>query len=294
MVKPPPFEIKVTYDLKYGGTIIAPMMAAKGYTFTGWDSEVVSNMGTENLVYTAQWTKNPDTAYRVEYYVQDVDGKYKLKHLYEGMGFTGEEISADTLRNLPIDGETTAEQKYVEENGVVFENLTVNGLAKETAVVEGSGKSIIKINYKREKYKISFSYGYDTGDGEQSSSQESYYGDHIHSPEKMQRTGYTFIGWSIDGVNVVEPENKMGTGDVAYTALWKANTYTVKFDKNHDAATGEMEQMQFAYDEGQNLHENAFVLDGYDFLGWTTRKGTGVEYEELQHHLQQSRRTDKY
>ena len=74
---------KITYDLKYGGTIIAPMMAAKGYTFTGWDSEVVSNMGTENLVYTAQWTKNPDTAYRVEYYVQDVDGKYKLKHLYE-------------------------------------------------------------------------------------------------------------------------------------------------------------------------------------------------------------------
>ena len=270
---------KVTYDLKYGGTIIAPMMAAKGYTFTGWDSEVASSMGTENLVYTAQWTKNPDTAYRVEYYVQDIDGKYKLKHLHEGMGFTGEEISADTLRNLPIDGETTAEQKYVEENGVVFENLTVNGLAKETAVVEGSGKSIIKINYKREKYKISFSYGYDTGDGEQSSSQESYYGDHIHSPEKMQRTGYTFIGWSTDGVNVVEPDNKMGTGDVAYTALWKANTYTVQFDKNHDAATGEMEQMQFAYDERQNLHENAFVLDGYDFLGWTTRKGTGVEYE---------------
>ncbi len=271
---------KVTFHLKYGGTIIAPMMAAKGYTFTGWDSEVVSNMGTEDIVYTAQWTKNPDTAYRVEYYVQDIDGKYKLKHLYEGMGFTGDEISADTLRNLPIDGEMTAEQKFVEENGVVFENLTVGGLAKETAVVEGSGKTIIKINYKREKYKVSFSYGYDTGDGEASSSQESYYGDRVHSPEKMQRTGYTFAGWTIDGVNVVEPDSKMGTGDVTYTALWQPNTYTVKFDKNQDAAAGEMTQMQFIYDQGQTLSGNAFVLDGYDFIGWTTRKGTEAEYTD--------------
>lgn len=271
---------KVTFHLKYGGTIIAPMMAAKGYTFTGWDSEVVSNMGTEDIVYTAQWSKNPDTAYRVEYYVQDIDGKYKLKHLYEGMGFTGDEISADTLRNLPIDGEMTAEQKFVEENGVVFENLTVGGLAKETAAVEGSGKTIIKINYKREKYKVSFSYGYDTGGGENSSSQESYYGDRVHSPEKMQRSGYTFAGWTIDGVNVVEPDSKMGTGDVTYTALWQPNTYTVKFDNNQDAAAGEMAQMQFTYDEGQNLIGNAFVLDGYDFIGWTTRKGTEAEYAD--------------
>ena len=39
------------------------MMAAKGYTFTGWDQQVQSAMGTEDLTYTARWSKNKDTAY---------------------------------------------------------------------------------------------------------------------------------------------------------------------------------------------------------------------------------------
>lgn len=48
----------VVYDLKYGGKVMAPMMAVNGYTFTGWDKEVVSVMGTEDVIYTAQWSKN--------------------------------------------------------------------------------------------------------------------------------------------------------------------------------------------------------------------------------------------
>ena len=89
------------------------MMAVKGYTFRGWDQEVVSTMGTENLYYTAQWTKDADTAYRVEYYVQGCDGRYMLQHIYEGLGFTKDEIAAETLRDLVIEGETTAEQNYL-------------------------------------------------------------------------------------------------------------------------------------------------------------------------------------
>ena len=156
----------VTYELKYGGRILAPMMAVKGYTFRGWDQEVANTMGTENLYYTAQWTKNPDTAYRVEYYVQGLDGNYKLQHLYEGLGFTKDEIVAETLRNLTVEDGITAEQKYAVENGTVFENMTVNGIACDTAVVEGSGKTVIKINYKRVKHQVTFAEGYDSGSGE--------------------------------------------------------------------------------------------------------------------------------
>ena len=102
-------------------------MAEKGYTFLGWDKEVISTMGTEDVVYTAQWAKNPDTEYRIEYYVQQVDGRYALKALVEGTGFTGDTLSVETLRNLVVDEENglSADEKFISENAFEFENMTV-------------------------------------------------------------------------------------------------------------------------------------------------------------------------
>lgn len=88
---------------------MAPMMAANGYTFTGWDKEVVPVMGTEDVVYTAQWSKNADTPYRVEYYVEDLDGSYRLQYLSEGTGFTGDTFSAEELRYRIVDGTSSAD-----------------------------------------------------------------------------------------------------------------------------------------------------------------------------------------
>lgn len=268
----------VTYELKYGGRILAPMMAVKGYTFRGWDQEVANTMGTENLYYTAQWTKNPDTAYRVEYYVQGLDGNYKLQHLYEGLGFTKDEIVAETLRNLTVEDGITAERKYAVENGTVFENMTVNGIACDTAVVEGSGKTVIKINYKRVKHQVTFAEGYDSGSGEKTTSQEVLYGERVNVPDKLSRKGYTFTGWTIDGENIVTPSDKMGTEDVIYRALWKPNVYTIKYEKNKDTATGEMPSTKHTYDVEQQLAENAFSADGYTFEGWATKQDIKAQY----------------
>ena len=271
---------EISYELKYGGTVIAPLMAVKGYTFNGWDQEVVPYMGTEDIVYTAQWTRNPDTAYRVEYYIQGTDGKYKLQHIYEGMGFTEDELTAESLRNLTIEDEMTADQKFAVENGVTFENMTVNGIAEDTAVIGGSGKTVIKLHYKREKHSVTFAYGYNVGETERTSTQEAYYGERLHIPENPSRTGYTFAGWSIDGETVVEPKKKMGTGDVTYKALWTANTYQVKFNKNNSAASGKMSAMTFTYDVEQDLAENTFSADGYEFAGWATQKNGGMVYRD--------------
>ena len=270
----------VSYELKYGGKILAPMMAVKGYTFRGWDQEVVGTMGTENLYYTAQWTKDADTAYRVEYYVQGFDGRYKLQNIYEGLGFTKDEITAETLRDLVIEDETTAEQKFAVENGITFENMTVNGIACNTAVIEGSGKTVIKINYKREKHQVTFADGYDSGSGEKTTTQEALYGERVNIPNKMDRTGYTFAGWSVDGENTVTPSDKMSTEDIVYRALWTPNSYTLKFEKNNGTASGEMNPATFIYDSEQNLPANTFEADGYSFVGWSTSNTGKMQYED--------------
>ncbi|MBR3952005.1 MAG: InlB B-repeat-containing protein [Oscillospiraceae bacterium] len=269
----------ISYDLKYGAKIAAPQMAAKGYTFTGWDKEVVPFMGTENVTYTAQWKKNPDTAYRVEYYVQQVDGRYTLQHLIEAEGFTGDTLTAKELRSLVVDGENnlTADEKYIAKDAFEFDKMTVKGMSCETAEIDGSGKTIIKINYKRIAHHVTFDFGYN----DKSVSNEVCYEGAIPVP-KAERTGYEFLGWSIDGETIVEPEEKMGLSDLEYVALWEAHTYTVKFDKNSEDATGNMEDIVLTYDKEEALPENAFELENYEFEGWGTHSDGAVEFKDAE------------
>ena len=267
----------VTYNLKYGARISAPQMAEKGYTFKGWDKEVVPTMGTEDAVYTAQWEKNPDTEYRVEYYVQQVDGRYVLQYLEEKTGFTGDAVSYEELRSAVVDSENglTADEKFISENAFEFDKMTVKGMSCETAEISGSGKTVIKINYKRAVHTVTFDYGYD----DISVSNEVCYEGAIPVPT-AERTGYDFKGWSVDGETIVEPEEKMGLEDLSYAAIWEAHTYTVKFDKNSNSATGSMEDIALAYDEEKVLPENAFELENYEFAGWGTHSDGAVEFDD--------------
>ena len=267
----------VTYELKYGARISAPQMAAKGYTFTGWDKEVISTMGTEDVTYTAQWTKNPDTEYRIEYYVQQADGRYTLQYLIEDKGFTGDILAVEDLRNRIVDLENnlTADEKYIAENAFEFDSMTVKGLACENAEIDGSGKTIIKINYKRIPHTVTFDFGYD----DKVVANEVLFEGAIPVPN-AERTGYEFIGWSLDGETIVTPEEKMGLEDLEYVAVWEAHTYTVKFDKNSTDATGSMSDIVLTYDEEKALPENAFKLENYEFDGWSTHSDGAVEFAD--------------
>lgn len=273
----------VVYELKYGGRIMAPQMAAKGYTFAGWTMDGESTvtpearMGAGDLTYTALWTKNPDTSYRVEYYVQQTDGRYKLQHLTEDAAFTGTELNPADLRAVVVDGTLTADEKYTLEDGIVFECMTVRGVQCESALVEGNGKTVIKINYKRLQHNLTFDFGHTDA---QPVSKSLYYNEAINVPVNVTRTGYTFAGWSINGETAVQPAAAMGTQDVTYTALWTANRYTVSFDKNNDYAQGTMPVMNFVYDEEQVLHANAFTRTHYALAGWAVQPGGGIVHAD--------------
>ena len=59
--------------------------------------------------------------------------------------------------------------------------------------------------------------------------------------------------------------------------------YKIKFDKNHDDATGTMEDMTLKYNEEKNLTANAFERYSYEFAGWNTEPdGSGTSYEDKQ------------
>jgi len=90
----------------------------------------------------------------------------------------------------------------------------------------------------------------------------------------LSRAGYSFAGWS-DGSTTYQPGESylMGLVDVTLTALWSANTLTVRFDPTNGSAV---------MDETVRTDESlgaptAPTLAGYRFIGWYTSAVGGTE-----------------
>ena len=96
-------------------------------------------------------------------------------------------------------------------------------------------------------------------------------------------TGYHLVfsatAGTIDGSTLTMPAEA-----VTVSATVPANSYTVHFNKNHNDATGTMDDQAFTYDEAQNLTANAFTgPTGYVFNGWNTQAdGNGTSYTNQQ------------
>lgn len=105
-------------------------------------------------------------------------------------------------------------------------------------------------------------------------------GDQYKNLPLPTRTGYDFAGWwtlasggvQIDMTSVVD-ENI-----TTLYANWTPHTYTIHFDPN--GGTGSMSDMMMTYDVTTSLTANAFVKDGWTFIGWATSIGGGVEHVE--------------
>ena len=92
------------------------------------------------------------------------------------------------------------------------------------------------------------------------------------SSTKPTRTGYTFLGWSTSRTATTATYSASGSFTIdAYTtlyAVWKANTYSVKYNAN--GGSGTMANSSHTYNTSKALTTNSFTRDGYTFLGWST------------------------
>ena len=103
----------------------------------------------------------------------------------------------------------------------------------------------------------------------------------------FSRTGYTFKGWSTTKGGSIKYENNgyvrnltpVKDATVTLYAVWEANTYTVKFDKNSSEATGSVGSVVCTYDKDCTLPANNFTRVGATFDGWAVTSSTAVQYK---------------
>lgn len=109
------------------------------------------------------------------------------------------------------------------------------------------------INRKEPLFKVTF----DTDGGEEVEPLYVRKGDIIEEPEKVDKKGYTFLGWDYDFSQPIQ-------NDIIIEAIFEANEYTVTFDSNG----GELSEktLQVVYDSQIVLPVPSKL--GYEFKGW--------------------------
>ena len=315
-----PKKVMVSFDKQYGsdGTssitatyketmknITAPTRA--GYTFQGYYSEK-NGQGTKyydasgnNLRYCdfyerttlyAYWNANP---YKVNYDANKPDT-----------------ASGSVKGSMGRSNHTYGTESPLSENKYTLEGWTFTGWATtpKGSVSYADGANVTKLttelNGKVTLYAVweanTYTVEYDGNKpgttknnvtGNTTDSLHTYDRLSALSTNKYALEGYTFSGWAItksgaviykDGEKVTNLTAEAG-GKVTIYAVWKANTYTVKYNGNKPGTTknnvtGTTSDSSHTYDSLSALSTNKYALEGYTFSGWTTPKSGAVIYKD--------------
>ena len=216
-------------SVEEGNYVIAPTETIEkhGYTFTGWDYDF-SEPITGNITITASWTPHTDTAYKVEYYFENLDGQYLIDNTKT------ENKTATSGSPVSIDVQEVAE--------VV--GFTVNEyMSKLSGEVNGNGSLVLKVYYQRKTGRVYLES--DTENvGYLSSDKYSYKYGATATITASTYGGYTFVGWYDENGEQVTSELsytfEMPAENVTYTAKWEIATEMKNFEFTSTATTCEI------------------------------------------------------
>jgi uncharacterized repeat protein (TIGR02543 family) len=182
-----------------------------GYTFAGWSPARAATV-TANVTYTAQWSANANTAYRVEFYYQSRAGgawPATATSSVNRTGTTGASVSVAAADKTPDSTHTTG---WVYTGDAYGSNVLSSTLA-------GNGSTVLKVYFKAQ-YTVTYAPGVQGTFASVATSNLDYNATTPAAPSSTPgNAGWTFTGWSPARAASV-------TADQTYTALWSANANT--------------------------------------------------------------------
>ncbi|MBQ2896936.1 MAG: InlB B-repeat-containing protein [Clostridia bacterium] len=185
----------VTFDYQNATTVGIPSVSLKAgalvynnlpsestfsktdYNFSGWYTEA-NGQGTkvdasykspfEDVTLYAYWTQTP---YKVEHYLEELDGNFTFKETEEAQAKAGTLVTATAKSYLGFDAPAVM----------------------PSAVVAEDGSTVIKVNYTRKTYTINYNFGDGYADG--SYEIEFKYGQSIELAKGKNDNGLVLGGW---------------------------------------------------------------------------------------------------
>ena len=199
-----------------------------------------------------------------------INGSTVRSGTFAASGITG---TAEIARGTKTINKTTSAQNISFSMSFAF-NGSWNGVYGGTKSASGSISVAAKPSYK-------ITYNANGGTGAPSA-QTKWYGVNLTlSSSKPSRTGYSFLGWSTSSTATTATYSAGATytanvSDTLY-AVWKANTYTVKFNAN--GGSGAPANQTKTYGKTLTLSSTKPTRTNYNFKGWgTSASSTTVAY----------------
>ena len=153
----------------------APGNVKAGYTFLGWNYDF-SKAITDNLDVNAVWNPNTDTAYKVEYFLQNLENNnYTLHESFDMQGTT--------------DTTVEAEKKTYEHFTLNTDSGLLNGK------IDGDGSLVLRLYYTRNTYAVTIRNN-DSSAGTIEGTFDGYlkYGKEL-TISAIPTIGHYFTGW---------------------------------------------------------------------------------------------------
>ena len=198
-----------------GAAITAPAAPVKqGYTFAGWysDSDLRQSYtipavmpafsGTKGMMLYARWEPAHDTPYRVEHYLQELNGTYTKAN--------DDLCTGTTLERTAVSPRTGT------VDGVNYDNYACAGVTQQT--IKADGSAVVRVYYERKSYDVTFTYGTFRSAELPDIVYTIKYGGTAYAPA-LALQGYTFEGF--EGFTAdVQSGGMAVTGDMNFAAQW--------------------------------------------------------------------------
>ena len=248
-----------------------------GYIFAGWYNakgkkvSAIPAGSTGDITLKAKWTpikykvsfKNSNI--RFEKAMSDMTMIYGKKYTLPKNSYKSQNKNMVFVGwNTRKDGKGTAFQ-----NQEKVWNLTA----------KNNGTVILYAQFANKNICYSIRYNLDGGNWSGTKGKTSYTcTDKKYTLPKPVKTGYTFVGWKDAEGNAVTNIPQGSIGHKKFTAKWKANEYTIKYNVN--GGTGSLKDMKCVYDRTCTISSCPFEKKNCKFINWNTMAdGTGTAYQ---------------
>ena len=251
VVSPIKYTVEDTFTLPY---ILRP-----GYEFAGWTLDGSGMLPSTPLIIYPGTTG--DLHYKAEWRLAEYTITMDLD------GGSGQEKVVYTITDEDFDLPTPT------RNGYEFVGWTGEGITTPQTSVKipkgSTGNKAYTANWKVIRYTIiTLLEGGNAG----SSGAYVYTVEETFTLPTPTRTGYTFWGWTGEGITTPQPNvtiPKGSTGDKTYIENWVETGYTITLDLN--GGSGKEKVIYTMTDEDFELPTP--TRNGYEFVGWT---GEGI------------------
>ena len=235
----------------FGNTVeVAAEPRMEGYTFSGWDITGSFAMPDSDVTISGSWTPN------------------RHRVVYSYAGTVPKDVPALPTAEEYSFGETVVVASSPEMAGYTFSGWGIEEFVMPDSDVFVSGMWIAN------RHRVRYSYTGEIPAGLPALPETGTYNfnDTVHVAEAPSVEGYTFRGWSVEGVDLSSDSFVMPDEDVTFTGSWSVNEHQVRYAYTGTVPTDAPEPVEaMVYGFGETVAVAEIPeMKGYTFGGWST------------------------